>query len=332
VASGRGDPVVRGLAPAILKVMGRLASRPSALAVAALLVALAGSARPAAAESLASPAPLPDRGIFPELGAAARLVLPSRLAPSSLRATFDRGRGVLVLYEGDDPVNAYAVAAGPGAAPATLAALLPRLGPRDAAELGALPAELALLAPDDRRAPRSPDADGDGIPDRLDVLLGARKLVENHATYTEGYFKLAYPGGDVPRTIGVCTDTIVRAFRNAGLDLQKLVAEDVRRARAAYPLIKRPDSNIDHRRVRNLALWFERHVRRVPAQAPPRPGDVVFFDTFPRRSGPDHVGIVSDRLGPSGQLLVINNWTEGTVEAEMDLLPWVPVTDRYRLP
>jgi uncharacterized protein YijF (DUF1287 family) len=312
---------------------GRAARTAAALAlaaVAALLGQLAG-APVAAAPAVAAEGALPDRGIFPELGPAARLVLPARLAPAALRATLDHERGVLVIYDGDDPVKAYAAVA-PGPAPATLGALLPRLAPRDAAELGELPAGLVLLAPGDPRAPRSPDSDGDGIPDRLDVLLGARKLVENHATYTEGYYKIGYPGGDVPRAIGVCTDTIVRAFRNAGLDLQKLVAEDVRRTRAAYPLVKRPDTNIDHRRVRNLALWFGRHVRRVPAQAPLRPGDVVFFDTFPSRSGPDHVGIVSDRVGPSGQLLVINNWTVGTVEGEMDLLPAVPVTDRYRLP
>jgi uncharacterized protein YijF (DUF1287 family) len=317
---------------AILEAMGeRRIDRPARTAMALVVAAVLGGPAMAAAQAGPAPGALPDRGIFPELGAAARLVLPVPLAQASLRATLDQKRGVLVLYDGDDPVKAYAVVT-PGPAPATLGALLPRLAPRDAAELGVIPARLGLLAPGDPGAPRSPDSDGDGIPDRLDVLLGARKLVENHATYTEGYYKIGYPGGDVPRAIGVCTDTIVRAFRNAGFDLQKLVAEDVRRTPAAYPWVKRPDTNIDHRRVRNLALWFGRHVRRLPAQAPPRPGDVVFFDTFPSRSGPDHVGIVSDRMGPSGQLLVINNWTVGTVEGEMDLLPSVPVTGRYRLP
>jgi uncharacterized protein len=340
--------------------IARAARRRLAGAAACLALLAAPPAPPAGAGAVDVAGALPDRGIFPELAAGARVTLPPRLGPEALRATWDRGHGLLVLYEGEHPLKAYALAApAADAAPAAgaparpraatlgamapalaragdearLATLLPRLAPPDAEELRArLPGDLALLDPADPSAPRATDADRDGIPDRLDVLLGARKLVENHATYTEGYFKIAYPGGDVPRDIGVCTDTIVRAFRNAGIDLQRLVAEDVRGARAAYPAIKRPDTNIDHRRVRNLALWFARHARRVPATAPLRPGDVVFFDTFPARSGPDHVGIVSDRMGASGLPLVINNWTVGTVEGEMDLLPWVPVLGRYRLP
>jgi uncharacterized protein YijF (DUF1287 family) len=292
---------------------------------------------PAARGDAAAEGTLPDRGIFPELGAGVRIALPARLERGSLRATFDRKLGLLVLFEGNRALKAFATGKPaadqhPGQA-LTLAALLPGLVPGDAVELRThVPADLPVLDARDPSAPHAPDTDGDGIPDRLDVLLGARKLVANKATYTEGYYRLSYPGGDVPRDIGVCTDTIVRAFRNAGFDLQKLVAEDIRHTREAYPLIKRPDSNIDHRRVRNLARWFERHVRRVPASEPMQAGDVVFLDTFPRRSGPDHVGIISDRIGPSGLPLVINNWTEGTVEGEMDLLPSVPVTHRFRLP
>jgi uncharacterized protein YijF (DUF1287 family) len=296
-----------------------------------LLLVCAGAADASGATSTEAAPALPDRGIFPELAGRVQVTLPSRWEVGALRATYDSTRRLLVLYEGAQPLKAYA-AAGTGE-PASLAALLPHLTGGDAAELrGRVPIDLRLLRPTDPAAPRGPDSDGDGIPDRLDVLLGARKLVANHATYTEGYFKIPYPGGDVPRGIGVCTDTVVRSFRNAGIDLQQLVAEDVRRARPGYPTVKRPDTNIDHRRVKTLARWFERNLRSLPADAPLRAGDVVFFDTFPRRSGPDHVGIVSDRIGPSGLPLVINNWTVGTAEGEMDLLSWVPVTGRFRLP
>jgi uncharacterized protein YijF (DUF1287 family) len=134
----------------------------------------------------------------------------------------------------------------------------------------------------------------------------------------------------------VCTDVIVRALRNAGIDLQREVHEDIARAPRSYPMVKRADSNIDHRRVKTILPWFRRHFTAHATDPrattdPYRPGDIVFFDTFPSKSGPDHVGIVSDRRGESGLWLVINNWTDGTVESEMDLLPFVPVTDRFRV-
>jgi uncharacterized protein YijF (DUF1287 family) len=136
--------------------------------------------------------------------------------------------------------------------------------------------------------------------------------------------------GDVPRSVGVCSDTIVRAYRNAGIDLQRLVAEDIRAAPAAYPTVLKPNASIDHRRVKTLLIWFLRHVPQV-RQGPARPGDVVFLDTFPDRPGPDHVGIISDRMAPSGMPFVINNWTVGYSEGEMDLLPLVQVTHRFRM-
>ncbi len=125
---------------------------------------------------------------------------------------------------------------------------------------------------------------------------------------------------------------IVRALRNAGHDLQRLVAEDIRRAPDAYPQVRKPNTSIDHRRVKNLLRWFHRHARAIASAEPVRAGEIVFLDTFPGRPGPDHVGIVSDRRTPTGRPLVINNWTVGYVEQDMELLSFVPVTHRFRLP
>jgi uncharacterized protein YijF (DUF1287 family) len=189
-----------------------------------------------------------------------------------------------------------------------------------------------------RHARLADDRDGDGIPDLADVAIGARKTVLNAAAYTEGYFRLAFPGGDVPRQKGVCTDVIVRALRNAGFDLQALQQQDVQARRRAYPWIARPDGNIDHRRVKNLAVYFGRHFRARPTATDAAtirdwlPGDVVLLDTFPSKPGPDHIGIVADALGASGLPLVVNNWTVGSRTAEMDLLSFVPVTHRFRVP
>jgi uncharacterized protein YijF (DUF1287 family) len=95
-------------------------------------------------------------------------------------------------------------------------------------------------------------------------------------------------------------------------------------------------ASIDHRRVKTILPWFKRNMaarsaRLDDAADPLRPGDIVFMDTFPSRPGPDHIGIISDRLGADGLPLVINNWTNGTSTAEMDLLGWVPVTHRFRI-
>lgn len=175
------------------------------------------------------------------------------------------------------------------------------------------------------------DRDGDGIADQIDLLLGAKKTAANNASYDGRYIKILAQGGDVPRSIGVCTDVVVRALRNAGLDLQLEIQRDRARAPGAYPRIKEPDPSIDHRRVKNFIPWFKRHWKSLPIDdfATFLPGDVILMDTL-YYPGPDHCGIISDASGPSGRPLVINNWTYGYRTSEMDLLDVIPVLEHYR--
>lgn len=182
------------------------------------------------------------------------------------------------------------------------------------------------------RAPQ--DHDDDGIPDAVDILRGAKKAAENGAKYQNNYRKLTFPRGDVPREEGVCTDVIIRALRNAGFDLQELLSRDIKSRPGAYPMVKKPDTNIDHRRVRTILPYFEHAYTKLPTDPrdsafPYFPGDIVFMNTI-GDSEPEHVGVVSDVLGGSGLPLIINNWTEGTVTRSMDLLRSVPVTHRFR--
>ena len=179
------------------------------------------------------------------------------------------------------------------------------------------------------------DRDGDGIPDQVDLLMGAKKLVQNRSRYHGSYYRIGYPGGDVPAQVGVCSDVIIRALRNAGYDLQKLMYLHIKQNRRSYRWIKQPDRNIDHRRVRNMIVYFKRHYQVLHTRIDRRnrhqflPGDIVFMDTLPR-PGPDHIGIISDTLGPGGYPQVINNWTTGYSTSVMDLLPGVPVTHHFR--
>jgi uncharacterized protein YijF (DUF1287 family) len=263
---------------------------------------------------------LPDRGIFPELLERVNLARPPAPARAWLRV--DRRHALVTLYDGDDPLKVYArVTPRPPEGELGVAA-------DDAAELRALAGAAPRIV--DGAPGRDEDRDGDGIVDRLDVLLGAKKLLYNGARYLERYVSIPYPNGDVPRAEGVCSDTVIRALRNAGVDLQREVHEDILRAPAAYPMVEKVDPSINHRRVRTLLPWFARHWRTLARGERYLPGDVVFFDTFPAREGPDHLGVVSDTMAASGRPMIINNWTDGATDAEMDLLSFVPVTHHFR--
>lgn len=274
-----------------------------------------------------------DKGIFSDLDDRVQLSLPAELSAERTSALVDRAHGLLVLSTDGYPRKVYPLG---GSAPLEVGRFELALRPGDREELRPLLSEARV-----REGRAAHDRDGDGIPDPLDILIGGKKTVIDAAAYTaeaQGYIKLAYPGGDVDRKMGVCTDVIIRAVRNAGLDLQKAVHEDILARPRAYPMVRRAaDANIDHRRVGTLLPYFKKHWEQHTARLddpddPLRPGDVIFMDTFPSRSGPDHIGILSDQLGADGLPLVINNWTNGMVTSEMDLLSSVPVLYRFRLP
>jgi uncharacterized protein YijF (DUF1287 family) len=271
-----------------------------------------------------------DTGIWSDLDGKVQLELPVGLGPDRVSAQIDRKRELLVLAIDGFPRKSYPLA---GTSKLVVGKHELLLRPGDHAELARL-----LVAERVAEVTAKRDRDKDGIPDPLDVLIGAKKTVLNADAYTEGYVTMTYPMGDVPREMGVCTDVIIRAVRNAGIDLQKELHDDIRRAKAAYPMIKgKGNPHIDQRRVATLLPYFKRHWEKHSpalddADDPLRPGDVIFMDTFPSRSGPDHIGIISDTIGGSGLPMIINNWTNGTVTAEMDLLTFVPVLHRFRLP
>ena len=170
-------------------------------------------------------------------------------------------------------------------------------------------------------------------PQAVNIVAAARDQIGKTVRYDPSYRRLDYPGGDVPIEVGVCTDVVVRALRSGlGLDLQRLVHEDMRGNFSAYPQnwgLKGPDKNIDHRRVPNLRAFFKRRGWELPvsdeAQAY-QPGDLVTCIVPPNLA---HIMIVSDRRNASGQPLVIHNIGAGVQEE--DRLFEFKITGHYRI-
>ena len=183
------------------------------------------------------------------------------------------------------------------------------------------------------------DQDHDGIFDTLDLYRGAIKTAINGADYQEGYERLKYPMGDISREIGVCTDVVVRAYRNAGWDLQKLIYTDMLKRPTSYGLRgKNPNRNIDHRRVRRLIVFFKKYFKPLPVKFNANqkgeevwlPGDLIFMDTLDK-GRPTHVGLVSARAGSDGEPMIINNWTYGYQTSEMSLRGSATYLYRFRI-
>jgi len=165
------------------------------------------------------------------------------------------------------------------------------------------------------------------------MLESAYRQIEITKNYDPAYVVIAYPNGDVPMEKGVCTDVVIRSFRNAGVDLQKEVHEDMSRNFAVYPNkwnLKSPDTNIDHRRVPNLQTFFTRRGKSLPP-APNgenyKPGDVVAWDLDGR--GMTHIGLVSNIWNnQSGRYSIIHNIGGGTI-LEDRIFDW-KISGHYR--
>jgi uncharacterized protein len=165
------------------------------------------------------------------------------------------------------------------------------------------------------------------------IVAGARAQIGT--VYDSGYLEIAYPNGDVPSDRGACSDVVVRAFRAAGVDLQRLIHEDMLVDYAAYPPLdqrQRPDPNIDHRRTLIQMRYFERHGRTLTRDVSPttlpewQPGDVVYWDAFGEQK---HVGVLTDDTNANGVPLVIHN---GSVCLEQDCLMRWRIIGHFRFP
>lgn len=165
-------------------------------------------------------------------------------------------------------------------------------------------------------------------------VAAAVALQNPGVVYDSSYRRIAYPNGDVPSATGVCADVVVRAYRGIGIDLQKRVHEDMAQHFALYPTIwhrTKPDSNIDHRRVPNLATFFGRNGKRLKISSDPKdyaPGDIVVWNLKPHGALP-HIGIVTDHRSADGaRPLMMHNVGGGQVLE--DVLFGYQITGHFR--
>lgn len=170
------------------------------------------------------------------------------------------------------------------------------------------------------------------------LIAAARDQVGVTTIYDPAYVALDFPGGDLDRSRGVCTDVVIRAMRDAwGVDLQLALNRDMKAHFAAYPAnwgLATTDRNIDHRRVPNLQVFLDRMGASLPVTSDPTDfsagdfsaGDVV---TWMLPGNLPHIGILSDQVGASGAPMVLHNIGRGAQEE--DRLFDFPITGHYRI-
>ena len=168
----------------------------------------------------------------------------------------------------------------------------------------------------------------------LRVAAAALERTTYNVRYDGAYVRIAYPNGDVPANTGVCTDVVVRTYRTLGIDLQQLVHEDMKANFSHYPSkriwgLTKTDTNIDHRRVPNLRVFFTRHgqaLKVTDTAGAYKAGDIV---TWRLANNRPHIGIVSAKKSLlSGRPLIIHNIGLGPVVE--DVLFDYPITGHYR--
>lgn len=164
------------------------------------------------------------------------------------------------------------------------------------------------------------DENDNGVDDYTDILLGAKEYVATDPKYKSDY----YIGGYPPSGEGVCTDVIWAALKNAGYNLKDRVDADIAAHPEAYPDIQEPDPNIDFRRVKNLAVFFQRYAVSLTADvqeiAQWQPGDIVVYTK--------HIAIISDLRNEDGVPYILHH--AGQPILEEDALIRYEIVGHYR--
>lgn len=145
------------------------------------------------------------------------------------------------------------------------------------------------------------------------LSAAAISIIDSSIDYDPAYFSIKYPNGDIPENKGVCTDVIIRSYRKLGIDLQKEVHEDMVANFSKYHNLKKwgmtkTDTNIDHRRVPNLEVFFERKGKKLSVTDNPsdyKTGEIV---TWMINGKLPHIGIITNEKSEDGKRnLIVHN-------------------------
>lgn len=154
---------------------------------------------------------------------------------------------------------------------------------------------------------------GYSSPTSGNLVEAAIDRTKSTVRYDGAYRSIGYPNGDVPANIGVCTDVVIRSYRSLGIDLQELLHLDIKNNFGVYPSkriwnLNEPDTNIDHRRVPNLAVFFSRFGETLEISediGDYKAGDIV---TWLLPGNLPHIGIVSDQINArTGRAMIVHN-------------------------
>ncbi|WP_310378425.1 DUF1287 domain-containing protein [Flavobacterium sp.] len=147
----------------------------------------------------------------------------------------------------------------------------------------------------------------------------AISIIDNSIIYDPSYISIKYPNGDVSKNKGVCTDVVIRSYRKLGVDLQKEVHEDMVKNYSKYPNLKKwglkkTDTNIDHRRVPNLEVFFTRKGEKLTVTRDSKDYKTGELVTWMIDHKLPHIGIVTNKKSPDGKRpMIVHNVGNGQV-------------------
>ncbi len=171
----------------------------------------------------------------------------------------------------------------------------------------------------------STDFNQNGLDDYTDFVNGARKDARIHPKYDGKY--IGKNNGYPSSSVGVCTDVVWRAFREAGYSVRSMVNADIKKNPKRYPMVKKPSHNIDFRRVKTLRPFWQAYCKSLEIEyknpSEWQPGDIVIFNP-----NDYHIGMLSDKRNKLGFPYVFHN--QGQFEREEDFLPNITVSGHFR--